>query len=258
MAIYERPTKSLMADWAKQNLVPGQVFKKSIAVKWFAEHYPKIKSNTVVMHIEGMSVNNLNRKHHPSIKPGSGHDLFYKLGPDQYRLWVPASDPSPRYKEDIEKQQSSNAESFDPVDQEGNEPGDDPGTEAGREFAFERDLRNYLVKNLSLVEPGLRLYDEEEITGVEFPVGGRYIDILAIDKDGRYVVIELKVSRGYDRVVGQLLRYMGWVEQNMEATKRVRGIIVANEITADLKLACSRVSDVQLIEYEISFTLRPV
>ena len=40
---------------------------------------------------------------------------------------------------------------------------------------------------------GLRLSDEEGITGVEFPVGGRFIDILALDRHDRYVVIELKV-----------------------------------------------------------------
>jgi hypothetical protein len=39
---------------------------------------------------------------------------------------------------------------------------------------------------------------------IGFPVGGRIIDILAVDKGGRYVVIELKVSRGYDRVVGSI------------------------------------------------------
>jgi hypothetical protein len=44
----------------------------------------------------------------------------------------------------------------------------------------------------------------------------------------------------------------------METSKPVRGVIVANEITADLKLACSRVPDVRLIEYEISFKLHPV
>jgi hypothetical protein len=113
-------------------------------------------------------------------------------------------------------------------------------------------------RNLGLIEPGLQLYDEEGITGVEFPVGGRFIDILAVDKDGSYVVVELKVSRGYDRVVGQLLRYMAWVEQNMEAARPVRGVIVAKEITADLKLASSRIPDIRLIEYEISFKLRLV
>jgi endonuclease len=63
----------------------------------------KIKSTTVNMHIEGMSVNNPTRKYHPNIKPGSGHDLFYKLGPNQFRLWVPDTDPAPRYREDFEK-----------------------------------------------------------------------------------------------------------------------------------------------------------
>lgn len=63
---------------------------------------------------------------------------------------------------------------------------------------------------------------------------------------------------GYDRVVGQLLRYMGWVEKNMETSQPARGIIVANEISDDLKLASSRVPDIRLIEYEISFKLRPI
>src|SRR5262249_2448013 len=252
MPIYERPTKSLMADWAKKHVSPGQTFNKAAAVHWFAEQYPKIKRNTVNMHVEGMSVNNRNRRHHQNIKPGSGHDLFYKLGPNQFRLWAPDSDPPPLYKDDIEKQVAGET-----LPTEG-EPEGECSVEAEREFAFERDLRNYLVKNLSLIEPGLRLYEEEGITGVEFDAGGRFIDILAIDQDGRYVVVELKVSRGYDRVVGQLLRYMTWAEQNMEPSQPVRGVIVANEITADLKLACSRVPDVRLIEYEIAFKLRPI
>jgi endonuclease len=250
MSIYERPAKALMADWAKEHLVRGQTFNKSAAVRWFAEHYPKIKRNTVGMHVEGMSINNPVRKHHSNIKPGSGHDLFYKIGSDQFRLWVPESDPAPLYLEDLEKPEPGEAEIVTTVEEQ--------VVEAEREFAAERDLQNYLVKNLNVIERGLRLYEEEGITGVEYDVGGRRIDILAVDKDGRYVVIELKVSRGYDRVVGQLLRYMSWVEKNMESTKPARGIIVANEITDDLKLATSRIADVQLIEYEISFKLRPV
>jgi RecB family endonuclease NucS len=129
---------------------------------------------------------------------------------------------------------------------------------ASREFAFERDLRNYLSKNLGLIESGLKLYDEEGITGVEFPVGGRFIDLLAVSEDGCFVVIELKVSRGYDRVVGQLLRYMAWIGKNLESVQPVRGVIVANNITPDLVLAASLVPTVRLVEYELSFKLRPL
>lgn len=53
------------------------------------------------------------------------------------------------------------------------------------------------------------------------------------------------------------MRYMSWVEQNMETSKPVRGIIVANEIIPDIKIASSRFADIRLLEYEISFKLRP-
>ena len=100
-------------------------------------------------------------------------------------MWRPETDPLPLYKEDIEEQPAGETENVTGEV----EPEDERGGEAAREFTFERDLRNYL----GLIEPGLQLYDEEGITGVEFPVGGRFIDILALDRHDRYVVIELKV-----------------------------------------------------------------
>jgi hypothetical protein len=165
MPIYERPTKSLMADWAKENLKQSQT---SDPVRWFAEHYPKIKRPTVEMHVEGMSTNDHFRRHHPNVKPGKGFDLFYKLGPGQFRLWDPNTDPAPIYKDDIEKELTGGITPQNGVDE------GDAGIEESAEataFAYEKDLRGYLVKNLGLIEPGLHLYEEEEITGEEFPVG---------------------------------------------------------------------------------------
>jgi hypothetical protein len=100
MTIYERPAKSLLVDWANEYLTPGQKFAKDDAARWFAQHYPKIKGATVNMH----------RKHYPSIRPGSGHDLFYKLGPDEYRLWRRDADPAPFYKQDFDVQSTQSAE----------------------------------------------------------------------------------------------------------------------------------------------------
>ena len=87
------------------------------------------------------------------------------------------------------------------------------------------------------------------------------IDILALDKDNNYVVIELKVSKGYDRVVGQLLRYMAWIEKNhadIDSGQQTRGIIIARKISEDLKLACSSLRHVRLYEYEISVNLKRI
>jgi hypothetical protein len=260
MPIYDKPTKILMREFAAANLKKGQSFSKDEAVNWFRAHYPKIQPATVGMHVEAMSVNSRLRKHHPSVRSGSQHDVFFKLGPGQYRLWEPDKDPAPTYKSDLIATKAG----LDPEsDLSQGEQGVDDAYEAqapegAKEFAFERDLRNYLSKNLGLIEPGLRLYEEEEITGIEFPVGGRFIDILAVDKAGGYVVIELKVSRGYDRTIGQLLRYMSWIQKNLAEQRKVRGVIVAGQITDDLMLAASWIPDVKLVEYEISFSIKPI
>ena len=80
-----------------------------------------------------------------------------------------------------------------------------------------------------------------------------------MDEDNDYVVIELKVSRGYDRVVGQLLRYMAWIKRNQaDDGQNVRGIVVARQISEDLLLACSELDSVDLYEYQLSVSLQKV
>jgi len=127
------------------------------------------------------------------------------------------------------------------------------------EFAYENDLRNYLVKNLSIIERGLKLYKSDSIDGEEFFVPGtsRRIDILAVDKNDNYVVIELKVSRGYEKVVGQTLFYQSSIKTIFKKEK-VRAIIIAREISSELKTATAFLPDFELFEYQLSLTLNKV
>ena len=117
-----------------------------------------------------------------------------------------------------------------------------------------------MAENLDCIEPGLKLYEEDDIKGLEFEAGnGRRIDILALDKDGAFVVLELKVSKGYDRVVGQLLRYVNWVRKNRaEPGQRVRGIIICRTMSEDLRLACASIKDIELFEYQLSVSVKRV
>jgi hypothetical protein len=60
------------------------------------------------------------------------------------------------------------------------------------------------------------LYQNEESNGRQYPTPIGNIDLLAIDKKNKeFVVIELKKGRSSDAVIGQILRYMGWVKDKL-------------------------------------------
>jgi endonuclease len=246
MSIYDKPVRLLMKDMVSDlSNREGQIITREQVSSWFESNYPKIKPSTVSAHLLKMSTNAPSRIHY-NVNPNGDDDLFYQIDSKRFRLFDAQNDPTPVYE--------NNDDGIDP------NGGEIPELVQPTEFAYERDLKNFLSKNLHLIAPGLQLYEDEEgITGIEFPVGGRFIDILAVDKQNNYVVIELKVSRGYDRVIGQLLRYMAWIEQKQaEPGQDVSGIIVAREISEDLLLAASKVSGIKLFEYQLSVNLRKI
>jgi hypothetical protein len=128
-------------------------------------------------------------------------------------------------------------------------------SEAGTKFALEEQLRDYLAENLGILEPGLSLWPVENGDAVEFQVDeqgpSRRIDILGKDREGLPVVIELKVSRGHERTVGQALYYRARVKRLFHA-QRVRIFIVAAEISPELRAAASEVLDLLLFEYSLA------
>ena len=127
------------------------------------------------------------------------------------------------------------------------------------EFAYENDLRNYLVRNLNVIEKGLRLYESEGVNGEEFYIPGtaRRIDILAIDSNDHFVVIELKVSRGYEKVIGQTLFYQSSIKTTFNQ-KYVRVIIIAREISGEIRVATQFLPDFELFEYQLSLSLKKI
>ena len=126
-----------------------------------------------------------------------------------------------------------------------------------QQFAAESDLRDFLAKNPGCIEKGLSLYQNGDRSGVEFPVEGGYIDILGIDQKQTYVVVELKVGKGRNKTIGQLLYYMGWVDKNL-GNAPCRGMIIAKEIPDDLILAVQRVPGVSLYRYKLSVSVEPI
>ncbi len=116
---------------------------------------------------------------------------------------------------------------------------------------MEKDLEDYLVGNLGLIEPGLELYvDAEGCSGRQYvtPIGK--IDLLCVS-NGRITVVELKKGRSSDSVVGQISRYIGWAKENLANERTVNGIIIVHEFDEKLKYAVAAHDNLDLKYYRI-------
>jgi RecB family endonuclease NucS len=121
--------------------------------------------------------------------------------------------------------------------------------------SLEKDLINYLASDPSQIEKGLELKEKEYDT----KNAGR-IDLLCIDRNSDFVVIETKKGKESDKVVGQIQRYMGWINRNLAKNgENVRGIIIVNEFDGKAKwldYAVSVNDNIQLKYYEVKFVVR--
>ena len=136
----------------------------------------------------------------------------------------------------------------------------DPDVEDPVAFAMEKHLEAFLVANWNQTElsKAYSIYEEDgEPVGQQYATDAGPIDILATSKDGkRLLVVELKRGRASDVVVGQILRYMGYVkEQIAESDQIVEGAIIALEDDQKLRWALSAVPSISFYRYQVSFKL---
>ena len=136
----------------------------------------------------------------------------------------------------------------------------DPEVEDVSSFALEKHLEEFLVQNWSRTELGKTydLYEEDgEVAGQQYPTETGPIDILALSKDKKFLlVVELKKGRASDAVVGQVLRYMGCVQEELaEDGQEVRGVIIAATDDSRIRRALAMVRNVEFYRYEVSFRL---
>lgn len=127
-------------------------------------------------------------------------------------------------------------------------------------FALEKHLEDFLVKNWHQTELGKNylIFEEEgELVGQQYLTDTGNIDILAISKDKKeLLVIELKKGRISDNVVGQIQRYMGYVQEELaEKDQAVKGIIIALDDDLRIRRALSVTKNIEFYRYQVSFKL---
>ncbi len=154
-----------------------------------------------------------------------------------------------RHSDEIEKLISGNSK----------QKADDEIVEDPSAFALEEHLEDFLVKNWAHTELGkdYDIYEEDGEKAQQYQTDTGPLDILAVSKDRKkLLVIELKKGRASDAVVGQILRYMGFVQEMLaEKDQSVHGLVIALEDDQRIRRALAMVKNIQFYRYQISFKL---
>lgn len=211
------------------------------------------KDGSVSADLIGSSVNAPSSRWYPTARK---HAFLFSLGDGRYRLYDPETDGHW-----VVTEKGVQLAEGDEIPQPAEANGDEALTAAvvaEATITLEHDMEVSLVNNLDQLEPGMRLYSTDEIRGQQVDTGivGR-LDLLAKDREGKLVVIELKVGRADDRAIAQTMRYMGWVLRELSDGKPVRGILVAREFSDGAKFAAMAAPNLTLQEYRVAFTFNP-
>tara|TARA_X000000950_G_scaffold113891_1_gene143302 strand:+ start:318 stop:1343 length:1026 start_codon:yes stop_codon:yes gene_type:complete len=126
-------------------------------------------------------------------------------------------------------------------------------------FALEKHLETFIISNWNntILSENYDIYKNNGKLAQQFMTRSGPLDILAISKDKKeFLVIELKKGRASDEVVGQILRYMGYIKNSLaKSSEKVKGIIIALDEDPNLKDALSATTDVEFMQYQIDFKL---
>jgi len=126
-------------------------------------------------------------------------------------------------------------------------------------FSLEKQLEDFIVENWNntIFGKDYDIYlDENGNYGKQYPVDTGRIDILAKNKNSNdFLVLELKKGRTSDETLGQIQRYMGYVQHEIAPNNEVKGVIIGLRDDLKLKRALSINSQIKFYKYEVSFKL---
>lgn len=133
-------------------------------------------------------------------------------------------------------------------------------TESQEEFTMESHLEGFIIENWEKLELGKKYdiyFEEGEKKGQYVTPIGR-IDILARSKNKKeWLVIELKKGRSGHEVVGQILKYIGWIKENeCPKNEKVKGLIILSEKDEGIIYALKAAGNIGLMTYSVSFKLK--
>lgn len=135
---------------------------------------------------------------------------------------------------------------------------DTPQEEQKFEALEVQHYQTLLHRNMPRLFPKLKYFDEDE----QMRKNGQYdtqavgiMDMLCIDENRNFVIIEIK-RQATDKTIGQILRYMGWTQEELcKDGQKVRGVIVAERKDILLEFALKVIPTVKFLKLGLMITL---
>ena len=131
----------------------------------------------------------------------------------------------------------------------------DPESSTEIPVSLEKQIEDYLERNVGRIETGLTLFESEGRRGRQYPTDVGVIDLLCCKPNGDFVVVELKRGRGSDIVIGQISRYMGWVKEHLAEGRNVLGIILAADADDAMQYAVAANPNIRARYFKLKLEL---
>ncbi|MFP4417128.1 MAG: endonuclease NucS domain-containing protein [Chitinispirillaceae bacterium] len=222
---------------------------------WVLEHYPGTNANTVQCQIIVCTVNHESRIHYPeNQKPRKADteiDFLFRTDRGRVELY------DPRIHGNWEIAQDEHG--FLQVHKIEPRHGKPEDIFVSNGFIQENQLLTYLAKHLEVIEEGLEFFvDDAGNDGFEYQTDIGRIDLLAVDREGGLIVVQIEKVYSAQSSSGQLLGFRNWVKKHVANGRKVRAYLIGSKIPDTVRYALSQLDDVFLKEYELNISLRDV
>lgn len=228
-------TQAIREEFKKKD----QILTTLQVIDQIQKKYPgKWKEITIRTHLIGCSINHKSSKYYPTFQK-----FLYTIEPGKMRLFDPEKEGEFKELSSGLKIQFVSTESV-------------PIKEAalGVNLSIQKDLRNYLRKDIARLEPGLKLFTEESLN---VSVEAAKIDVLATDSKGSLVVIKLKGDMARINTLGEILKSITSIKNEI-GERSIRGKIVAEDFDNEIIHAVKKALNVSLVKYKANYDFEEV
>lgn len=113
-------------------------------------------------------------------------------------------------------------------------------------------MRDMVVTNLALLKQDLKLYqDISGRMGIEYPTEVGIVDILAIDGEGYFTVVEI-ADPFTPEVLTRMLGCMGWLRKHLALGQEVRGIVLTNQVENNMLMSAAAIPQIEICQLQVS------